>query len=336
MSVFSLMLLTLSSPQTPPELGTVHWHRDYAAAQQRAKTEGKPLLILFDEVPGCQTCVRYGQSVLSHPLLVEAAETAFVPVAVYNNVGGADRKVLNRYREPTWNNPVVRIVTANEKPLTSRLAGDYSQHGLAKAMRQSLQAAGRPVPSYLSHLEADLAPKYTARVVLSMYCFWSGEACLTGVSGVVSTRPGFMEGREVVEVTYDERATSLSEVLKAAKSRGCADHVFVKKDDQLAVAKAVFKDRASTSRSRFRYSEKDDKYHLANSAWRYVPMTPRQAQVLNASLARGRAATDILSPRQQKIARAVGKSPRDGWTSVVPRGDWIAAFDRAWSRVGGR
>jgi hypothetical protein len=38
--------------KTPPELGRVPFLRDYAAAVEQAKKEKKPLLVLFDEVPG--------------------------------------------------------------------------------------------------------------------------------------------------------------------------------------------------------------------------------------------------------------------------------------------
>lgn len=38
--------------KTPPELGRVSFHRDYAAAVELAKKEKKPLFVLFDEVPG--------------------------------------------------------------------------------------------------------------------------------------------------------------------------------------------------------------------------------------------------------------------------------------------
>jgi len=36
----------------PPELGRVPFLRDYAKAVEQAKTEKKPLFVLFDEVPG--------------------------------------------------------------------------------------------------------------------------------------------------------------------------------------------------------------------------------------------------------------------------------------------
>jgi hypothetical protein len=38
--------------EAPVELGAIRWSRDFDAAQARAKKEGKPLLVLFQEVPG--------------------------------------------------------------------------------------------------------------------------------------------------------------------------------------------------------------------------------------------------------------------------------------------
>lgn len=38
--------------KTPVELGAVPWLRDFDAAVTKARTEKKPLLVLFQEVPG--------------------------------------------------------------------------------------------------------------------------------------------------------------------------------------------------------------------------------------------------------------------------------------------
>lgn len=55
--MFSLILTiaatSLSPVDTlPVELGKVPWLRDYDAALAEAKKSGKPLLLLFQEVPG--------------------------------------------------------------------------------------------------------------------------------------------------------------------------------------------------------------------------------------------------------------------------------------------
>ena len=42
----------IEAPKQPAELGRVNWQRDYAAGLAQAKRDGKPMLLLFDEVPG--------------------------------------------------------------------------------------------------------------------------------------------------------------------------------------------------------------------------------------------------------------------------------------------
>lgn len=159
--VLVFALAAIAAPvraEPPPELGRVAWGRDYAAARAEARRSGRPLLVLFDEVPGCQTVLAYGRGPLSDPRIVAVAAEAFVAVAVYNNVPGEDRKVLEHYREPTWNNPVVRVVDAEERALAPRLAGDYSLAGLARTMASALERAGRPKPATLVALLAEVAP----------------------------------------------------------------------------------------------------------------------------------------------------------------------------------
>ena len=59
------------------ELGEVHWHRDFEKGKSIARDTGKPMFVLFQEVPGCQTCRDYGSRPMSHPLIVEAIEDLF-------------------------------------------------------------------------------------------------------------------------------------------------------------------------------------------------------------------------------------------------------------------
>ena len=40
--------------------------------------------------------------------------------------------MLNRYQEPSWNNPVVRIINARGENLIRRIAGDYSKEKVAQ------------------------------------------------------------------------------------------------------------------------------------------------------------------------------------------------------------
>ena len=79
----------------PIEIGKVRWNRDFDAAQTQSKSSGKPMFVLFQEVPGCAGCQKFGREVLSNPLLVEAIENEFVPVVVFNNRSkGPDTELL--------------------------------------------------------------------------------------------------------------------------------------------------------------------------------------------------------------------------------------------------
>jgi hypothetical protein len=83
---------------------------------------------------------------LSHPLITEAIDSLFVPVAVFNNCEGADRKALQRFKESAWNNPVVRIVDNQGKDIAKRLAGNYTEAGLIGSMREALDHVEKPEP----------------------------------------------------------------------------------------------------------------------------------------------------------------------------------------------
>lgn len=51
----------------------------------------------------------------------------------------------------------------------------------------------------------------------SMYCYWTGEATLGRVEGVVASRIGHWGGSEIVQVDYDPRRTDLGELARALK-----------------------------------------------------------------------------------------------------------------------
>ena len=95
--------------------------------------------------------MNYGRQVLTHPFVVDAAQSEFVPACIYNN-RKEEAALLNSFQEPSWNNPVVRVMTHERKDLIPRLSGDWTLGGLADAMVRALRAAKRPVPVYLELL----------------------------------------------------------------------------------------------------------------------------------------------------------------------------------------
>jgi Thioredoxin-like/Peptide methionine sulfoxide reductase len=192
----------LNHDSAPIELGKVNWLRNFDEAVKQSQQQNKPLLVLFQEVPGCSTASGYGKNVLSQPLIVEAVESLFVPLAIYNNIGRHDSTVLTSFGEPSWNNPVIRIMTPDRKELAPRLSGDYSQLGIVNSMIRALENNNQTVPDYLRLLKRELSARAsgTEKALFAMSCFWSGEEALGRIEGVVSTNPGFIKGHEAVEV----------------------------------------------------------------------------------------------------------------------------------------
>jgi hypothetical protein len=137
----------------PIEVGNVWWQRDFDAALENSARTGKPLLVLFQEVPGCTGVKQFGREVLTNPLIVEAMENEFIPVLVYNNrKGGMDEELLKRYQEPAWNFQVIRFLNAAGYDVIPRKDRVWTTSGVASRMIEALAAANRPVPKYLKDL----------------------------------------------------------------------------------------------------------------------------------------------------------------------------------------
>lgn len=311
----------------PIELGAVKWYRDFDEAIALSLKYEKPIFLLFQEVPGCATCRTYGQNVLSHPLIVEAIETLFVPMAVYNNKGGDDAAVLAHYKEPAWNNPVVRIVNGDKQNLVPRVSGNYSQLGVVQAMKQALKKEYLEVPGWLDLLEQELRAESrgTEIATLAMFCFWTGEKELGKLEGVVETQAGFMGGREVVQVKFDPELTSFHDVLESAKAVQCASEVFPKnRKQQIEAAKVIGK---TAQEGTFR-ADHQPKYYLAHTSYRFVPMTQLQAARVNSLIGQGKNPDAFLSPRQQGLLAYIQSHPNHTWKSAVN-----IALEKAWEQV---
>jgi copper chaperone CopZ len=294
----------------PVELGKVKWLRNFDEGLRKSAQLDKPVFLLFQEVPGCATCQHYGQQVLSHPLIVEAIEEYFVPVAIYNNKGGKDAEVLKYYDEPSWNNPVVRIVDHDRLDIMPRLSGDYSPRAVVQQMAFALERRGKPVPAYLRLLHEELTARSggSEQATFAMYCFWTGEKQLGQLEGVVETKAGFMDGREVVQVTYDPTVISYEEVLDEGRKTRCADKAYVHNEQQARIAKQALGGNAVKSTANFR-PDSQPKYYLAQTHYRAVPMTESQAARANALIGSGKSPDAVLSPRQIVLAKEARSAP---------------------------
>ena len=269
-----------SAENQDEELGKVSWYRDYDEATVASFKENKSILILFQEVPGCATCRSYGQDVLSHPLMVEAIENLFIPLAIHNNKGGKDKQTLEKFNEPSWNNPVVRIVDPLGKDIVKRVGSDYTALGLYDAMVYALQQEHKEIPEFLKLLGEDLSAVEKGTVkekYFKMYCFWSGEKQLGSKNGVLNTEAGFMDGHEVVKVQFNEAQLSAEELTKFASR---------------------YQITPISEDTSYRPASNDEDYYLKHTDYKYLPLTPLQRTKINSALGNRTSAEKYLSPKQ--------------------------------------
>lgn len=259
------------------ELGDVAWLRDHDLALASAAEQGKPVLLLFQEVPGCSTCVRFGQDVLTHPLMVEMITDRFVPVAIFNNHPGSDAEILRRYDEPSWNNPVVRFLGRDGAELLPKLNDRYDALGLHTKIIAVLEMLGEDVPQYFRLLGRDLLVEngLSESVTYTTPCFWSGETSLAAHPAVITTDAGWVDGEEVVRVHFDPREVCRGDLDAFAQVEGFSP-----------IKSSGFE------------VDREPQFYLRKSAVRHLPLTPAQRTRINLAVPYKQPLSDILSPQQ--------------------------------------
>lgn len=289
------------------ELGEVAWLRDHDRGLALAAEQGKPVLLLFQEVPGCSTCVRFGQDVLTHPLMVELIADRFVPVAIFNNHPGADAEILRRYDEPSWNNPVVRLLGPDGAELQPKLADRYDALGLHEKITAVLELLGENVPGYFRLLGRDLLIEYglSKCVTYTTPCFWSGETSLAQHPAVITTDAGWVDGEEVVQVHFDPRVASRRDLDAYAGAEGFSP----------------------TDGGGFRL-DGEPQFYLRKNLARHLPLTPAQRTRINLAVPYRSPLKDMLSPQQSawfaepQLRRSSGdevyrQDIRQSWPALV-------------------
>lgn len=240
----------------------------------------------------------FGRGPLSHPLLVEALEDEFVPLAARNNVEGLEKRLLERFGEPAWNNPVLRFVAPDGADVVARRDRIWSTPEVARRLVDALAAAKRPVPEWLAGLAAELGAQ-RERALFTMHCFWEGEAAIGALPGVLATSAvdvaasasGTGKIEEGLLVEYDPATLPRERLVATWKTIAGAGRDLG--DDGAALAAAT-------------PAKPSDRKHTlrAHPLWR-LPMTPQQQARVNAALAGATDPLASLSPRQRLLARRI-------------------------------
>ncbi len=317
---------------SPPELGAVRWVRDFDVAATRARERGLPLLVVFTEVPGCDTCVGFGAEVLSHPLIVEAAENLFVPVAVLNNVEGPDKAVLESFKEPAWANPVVRIMSPDRADLVPRIGDDWTVGAVASAMVAALTKGESKAPGYLLTLreEEESKGRTLETVLFEVKDTAVAEAKIGALGAVIRTRIGTRDGASVLEATFDPARQDYLSLLRTVWRMNVATAVVYSHDLRTEETRRAFgPSGAKRGSTEFTEAAEPGLARLRESPYRAVPMTPVQALRVNSALHAGRDADQFLSPRQVRFRGTAMQHPGAAWPIVAGVSDLAKAFDEA-------
>lgn len=245
--------------------------------------------------------------------MVEAIEDLFVPVLIYNNKP-SDAALLKKFNEPSWNNPIVRFLDSTGKDVIKRQNRVWDVSPMAARMVAALQAANQEVPRYLSDLAVDRSKLENA--TFAMHCYWTGEARLGSIDGVMSTRSGWAGGLEVVQLSYDPDLVEYSKLVKAAQSFKCASKVFAHSDSQLQTATSLVGARAEKFPSGSRAAKlSDQKYQLRTILGvRSLPLTSFQSTKINSLIRSPQRAkfAAFLSPRQRALFSEISKELESG------------------------
>ncbi len=217
-----------SLAQNPVEVGKVSWGRDFDAALAASKASGKPVFLLFQEVPGCAGCKQFGRDVLGDPAVVKAIEENFTPLLIHNNKTGRDAEILKRFNEPAWNFQVVRFLDSNGRDLIPRKDRVWDATALTARMNAALEKAGQPEIAAARRTERVAGPEAVLGEGDALRTPGGGEMKLGGIDGVVRTEAGFLDGHEVTLVDYDPQTLPLESLTRMAKEAGVATKVYTR------------------------------------------------------------------------------------------------------------
>ena len=300
--------------ENPVELGGIAWGKNFAKAKLDADKKGKPIYLMLDEVPGCKGCKDFGTQVLSHPIVIAAVSEYFVPVFINNRpdkyASDYDKKMVKYFKESYWDYPVVRYLDEKEKDIIPRKQTLKLKENINRII-SVLKARKVKLPIYLQIADIENSNNRHETAYFNMGCFWSGEARLGKINGVLYQTFGFIKGSggadEVVKVVYDPKIISLEKLLKQAKHNMCATRFIARNETQLKVARKIWGKNAILNKNDMR--EEEPQYYLKHGlpGIYFLPITPLQAVKINSYYRERKVWEMMLTPGQLDLAKRVEK-----------------------------
>jgi hypothetical protein len=145
------------------------------------------------------------------------------------------------------------------------------------------------------------APASTQTATFSMYCYWTGEATVGKVPGVVRTRIGELGGNEVVEVTYDPARTDVGRLAGALKQQG-SFYALIVPDRDAAARAALPASEVKVRSGAPSFVEPKHSLRVVHPELYGLDLTEAQAIALNTWSHFGGPMPAVLTPEQQRRA----------------------------------
>ena len=137
----------------------------------------------------------------------------------------------------------------------------------------------------------------------AMYCYWTGEATLGRVDGVVASRIGHWAGREIVQVDFDPAKTDLSELVQSLRRQRSFDAVVLAEGEPMDQVKTVSSQVIQASGSPHFIEPKHSLRTRYPDLWA-LGLSEEQAIALNSWSYFGGPRPDVLTDEQlQALAR---------------------------------
>ena len=200
---------------------------------------------------------------------------------------------------------MVRYIDDTERDIIARRDGIWSIGGTTARMIEALELSTKTIPNYL-HLVHPPDSDKLETAEFAMHCYWEGEAKLGGIKGVHSTRAGWRDGLEVVQLKFSPDIVNYKTLLEKAQSFDCASRVFTHTRKQLELAQEAVGDKAVKASGSMRDAKQSDqKYYLSRTLFRHLPLTQMQATKVNSLVDQRKPVDSALSPRQRQMSRLV-------------------------------
>jgi len=285
---------------------------------------------------GNDALTRRRNEILSHPLIVEAIESNFIPVAI-SPTAATRQNLLASPSDMETETAMLIIGTDNQRKTKGSSDEIWMKH-FTEIILDALHQEGIPAPRYLELVNEEFnATERRESTVITLHCFWSGEIELGTERGVVYTEPGYIGDREAMYLEFDNSTISYRDILKSSLDLNLINEAFPLNENQNAVAHSIMPDEkvVDSDTDAFVPAPKKANYkrYLSKSLYRFLPMTKKQAIMVNNALFLEEDPAELLSPRQLQMYRYIKRKKYIEWQNQVRSPDFLAGWQETTSLI---